>query len=165
MKVSHLRAKAVGLAAAALAVNSVLAIAAADVPDIKGLWTGKTFTIVAGAAPHWPNNTGTFTNPGLGEKDLVINITNQQGRRFWGTAMLSGDGGKPDDEPFIGELYGPANRKVIIDYDTEMYRWRHLVENYFAKLKEFRSIATRYDKTAESFSANINLAAAMIAAR
>ena len=58
-----------------------------------------------------------------------------------------------------------SNRKVIIDYDKAMYRWRHLVENYFAKLKEFRSIATRYDKTDESFSANINLAAALIAGR
>ncbi len=58
-----------------------------------------------------------------------------------------------------------ANRKVVIDYDKEMYRWRHLVENYFAKIKEIRSIATRYDKTAESFEANINLAAAVIAAR
>jgi transposase len=58
-----------------------------------------------------------------------------------------------------------SNRKMIIDYDTEMYRWRHLVENYFAKIKEFRSIATRYDKTIESFRANINLAAAVIAAR
>ena len=58
-----------------------------------------------------------------------------------------------------------TNRKTIIDYDKAMYRWRHLIENYFAKLKEFRSIATRYDKTAESFSANINLAAAIIAAR
>ena len=57
------------------------------------------------------------------------------------------------------------DRKLGIDYDKEMYRWRHLVENYFAKIKEFRSIATRYDKTAESFRANINLAAAMIAAR
>jgi transposase len=58
-----------------------------------------------------------------------------------------------------------ANRKTIIDYDKAMYRWRHLIENYFAKLKEFRSIATRYDKTIESFSANIHLAAAIIAAR
>jgi transposase len=46
-----------------------------------------------------------------------------------------------------------------------MDRWRHLVENYFATIKEFRSIATRYDKTVERFSANINLAAAVIAAR
>jgi transposase len=58
-----------------------------------------------------------------------------------------------------------SNRKMIIDYHTEMSRWRHLVENYFAKIKEFRSIATRYDKTIESFRANINLAAAVIAAR
>ena len=56
-------------------------------------------------------------------------------------------------------------RHKSLDYDTEMYRWRHLVENYFAKIKEFRSIATRYDKTVESFRANINLAAAVIAAR
>jgi len=55
--------------------------------------------------------------------------------------------------------------KIIIDCDKGMDRWRHLIENYFAKLKEFRSIATRYDKTDESFSANINLAAALIAAR
>jgi transposase len=46
-----------------------------------------------------------------------------------------------------------------------MYRWRHLIENYFAKLKEFRAIATRYDKTDDSFRANINLVAAIIAAR
>jgi len=58
-----------------------------------------------------------------------------------------------------------ANRKVLIAYDKEMYRWRHLVENYFAKIKEFRAIATRYDKTDESFRANINLAAAVIATR
>jgi transposase len=34
------------------------------------------------------------------------------------------------------------------------YRWRHLVENYFAKIKEFRGIATRYDKTDNSYAAN-----------
>jgi transposase len=41
----------------------------------------------------------------------------------------------------------------------------HLVENYFAKIKEFRGIATRYDKTDQSFRANINLAASIIAGR
>jgi transposase len=58
-----------------------------------------------------------------------------------------------------------ANRKASLDYDKAMYRWRHLIENYFAKLKEFRGIATRYDKTDTSFRANICLAAAVIAAR
>jgi hypothetical protein len=109
----HLQAKAVGLAVGALILSSAPTLAAGDVPDIRGPWTGKTFTIVAGAAPHWPSNAGTFAKPGLGEKDLVIDITNQEGRRSWGTATLSGDGDK-SDEPFIGELYGPGNRKVMI---------------------------------------------------
>jgi transposase len=58
-----------------------------------------------------------------------------------------------------------ANRKASLDYDKAMYRWRHLIENYFAKLKEFRAIATCYDKTDTSFRANIFLAAAVIASR
>ena len=58
-----------------------------------------------------------------------------------------------------------ANRKARITYDNAMYRWRHLVENFFAKLKEFRAIATRYEKTDDSFRANIHLAATIIAAR
>jgi transposase len=57
------------------------------------------------------------------------------------------------------------NRKQSIQIDTEMYKWRHLVENYFAKIKEFRGIATRYDKTDESFRANLNLTATIIACR
>ena len=47
------------------------------------------------------------------------------------------------------------NRKVAIDYDRDMYKWRHLVENFFARIKEFRRIATRYDKTDTSFAATI----------
>ncbi len=58
-----------------------------------------------------------------------------------------------------------AHRTQGFAFDRHMYRWRHLVENYFAKLKEFRAVATRYDKTDTSFRATINLAAALIAAR
>ena len=58
-----------------------------------------------------------------------------------------------------------ANRKQQIAYDKDMYRWRHLVENYSAKIKEFRGIATRYDKTDISYAANLNLVAAVIALR
>ena len=58
-----------------------------------------------------------------------------------------------------------SNRKVQYAYDKVMYQWRHLVENYFAKIKEFRGIATRYDKTDTSFTANINLAATIISIR
>lgn len=58
-----------------------------------------------------------------------------------------------------------ANRKASFDFDRDTYRWRHLIENFFAKVKEFRAIATRYDKTDSSFRASINLAAAIIASR
>ena len=58
-----------------------------------------------------------------------------------------------------------VGRKRRFDFDRDAYRWRHLIENSFAKLKEFRAIATRYDKTDLSFAANIHLAAALIASR
>lgn len=58
-----------------------------------------------------------------------------------------------------------SNRVVQRIFDKAMYAWRHLVENYFAKIKEFRGIATRYDKTDCSYAANWNIAATVIAAR
>jgi transposase len=49
--------------------------------------------------------------------------------------------------------------------DKEMYKWRHLIENFFCKLKEFKRIAMRADKTDLSFQAMINLTAAVINSR
>ena len=51
-------------------------------------------------------------------------------------------------------------RKLPID--AEIYKWRHLIENFFCKLKEFKRIALRADKTDTSFCAIILLAAAVI---
>jgi transposase len=56
----------------------------------------------------------------------------------------------------------PANRRVPRDFDRELYKERHLIENFFCRLKQFRAIATRYDKTARNFRAAIHLAAAII---
>jgi transposase len=47
-------------------------------------------------------------------------------------------------------------------FDEALYQARHLIENFFCKLKQFRAIATRYDKTARNFLAAIYLAAATI---
>lgn len=55
-----------------------------------------------------------------------------------------------------------ASRKVPRHHDKELYKARHLIENFFAKLKQFRAIATRYDKTRRNFLAAIHLAAAAI---
>ena len=58
-----------------------------------------------------------------------------------------------------------AHRKTPIPHDIEMYKWRHLIENCFQRLKEFRRVATRYDKTDTSFAAVIHCAAICIALR
>ena len=55
-----------------------------------------------------------------------------------------------------------ANRQVSRDYDRDLFKARHLIENFFARLKQFRAIATRYDKTKRNFLAAIHLAAAVI---
>ena len=54
------------------------------------------------------------------------------------------------------------NRLRPHDFDREIYKARHLIENFFCKLKQFRAIATRYDKTARNFLAAVHLAAAII---
>ena len=58
-----------------------------------------------------------------------------------------------------------ADRAQRIPCDFEMYRWRHLVENFFCTLKAFRRIATRYDKTDVSFVAMIYLVGSAVALR
>lgn len=47
-------------------------------------------------------------------------------------------------------------------YDRALYKTRHLIENFFAKLKQYRAIATRYDKTAVCFLGGIYLAAVVV---
>jgi hypothetical protein len=103
------------------------ALAADQIPNIKGKWAGKTHTIVAGVAPHWPSNRGTFDKPGLFEKDLVIEVTNQEGRRFWGKQTISG-GGEQTNEPMIGELTGRDNKTVVL-VDTDGFLDGQLVNN------------------------------------
>ena len=58
-----------------------------------------------------------------------------------------------------------SNRLHPYPLDKERYRTRHLVENYFAKIKEYRRVATRYDKTDTSFSGMIDLVATVVAVR
>lgn len=53
------------------------------------------------------------------------------------------------------------SRKVPYPYDKDLYRQRHKVENLFAKLKDWRRIATRYDRCAHTFFSAICIAAAV----
>lgn len=54
------------------------------------------------------------------------------------------------------------NRLQPRPYDQVLYQARHLIENFFAKLKQFRGIATRYDKRSLNFLGGIYLAASVI---
>ena len=56
-------------------------------------------------------------------------------------------------------------RTTPLAIDREMYKWRHLIENFFCKLKDFKRIALRADKTDQSFAAMIHIAAAIINSR
>lgn len=79
-----------------------------------------------------------------------------------------------DSNAIIAELDDRGAKVVISQHprrasprkiDAEIYKWRHLIENFFCKLKEFKRIAMRSDKTDRSFSAMIHLAAAVIHSR
>jgi transposase len=56
-------------------------------------------------------------------------------------------------------------RRTPLAVDLEIYKWRHLIENFFCKLKEFKRLAMRSDKTDTSFAAMIHLGAAIINSR
>jgi len=79
-----------------------------------------------------------------------------------------------DSDSIISDLNERGAKVVIsqhprrsqpLDIDLEIYKWRHLVENFFCKLKEFKRIAMRSDKTDQSFTAMIYAASAVIGSR
>ena len=59
-------------------------------------------------------------------------------------------------------IQSKANRQSPREFDTEIYKERHLIGNFFAELEQFRAIATRYEKTKRNFLAAIHLVAAVI---
>lgn len=84
-------------------------------------------------------------------------------------------GDKAFDANWIIEELDQRGAKVVISQrsqrknpraiDEEIYKWRHLIENFFCKLKEFKRIAMRACKTDRSFEAMIYLAAGVINSR
>src|SRR3954464_14190717 len=70
-----------------------------------------------------------------------------------------------EPEAYLDRKPAPTGLHALLDIDREMYKWRHLIENFFCKLKEFKRIALRADKTDQSFAAMIYIAAALINSR
>lgn len=70
-------------------------------------------------------------------------------------------------EPLLRDAKTPVipsmpGRKKKRPYDRDLFAARHLVENFFCRLKQFRAIATRYDKLAVNFLAGVYAAAILI---
>jgi transposase len=57
------------------------------------------------------------------------------------------------------------NRKVQRPYDRALYRGRGVGENFWAKMKQYRRVATRYEKTDECFLGFVHLASVMVMLR
>jgi len=83
---------------------------------------------------------------------------------------LTGDKGY-DSDAFRNELMERGiepcippkkNRKIQHHYDKELYKKRHKIENAFGWLKDWRRIATRYDRCAHTFFSAICIAAVFI---
>lgn len=62
----------------------------------------------------------------------------------------------------IAVIPSKSNRKVQRPHDKELYKERNLVERFFNRLKHWRGLATRYEKTAESYLAMVHLACARL---
>ena len=54
-----------------------------------------------------------------------------------------------------------SNRTILRSYDKDLYEARHLIENFFCWAKQFRAIATRFDKTARNFLAAVQMVAVL----
>ena len=79
-----------------------------------------------------------------------------------------------DSDAILAELNERGAKIVISQHprrsqplkvDLEIYKWRHLIENFFCRLKEFKRVAMRADKTDRNFEAIIYLVAATINSR
>ena len=55
-----------------------------------------------------------------------------------------------------------SNQKEPWEFDQDKYRWRHMIENFFAKLKQYRGIATLYDQRDCAFLGDTHSVAAVI---
>jgi Transposase DDE domain len=131
------------------------AVLGMDEMKSSALSAAIAFVVFVGAAPAYGQSTGfIYSN----RCDVEIGETLQMRPRFRRDLLVWCTG------KWLKSFVIPpkSNRKVQRDFDKEAYKARHLIENFFCKLKQYRAIATRYDKTARNFLAAIHLAATII---
>jgi transposase len=115
---------------------------------------------------------------GLGCPIRVILTAGQKGDAPQAAGLL--DGQRPDivmaDTAYDADHFRAAiaaagaiavipnnpSRAAKLPFDKELYKERHLVECCFSRLKQFRRVATRYEKTAQNFLAVVTIAATIL---
>ena len=91
--------------------------------------------------------------PDLPDANILIGDKGYDSNRF--REALAGHGINPC-------IPGRANRRKPVDYDKDPYKQRNLVERMFGRLKDWRRIATPYDRCAHTFFSAICIAATVI---
>ena len=83
---------------------------------------------------------------------------------FWRTKDYDGDEliNNIEASGAVAVIPPRQNRIVQREYDREIYKERNLVERLFQKLKQFRRIATRYERLKRNYQAMLYLASSMI---
>ena len=88
---------------------------------------------------------------------------------FWDDYVLADKG--YDSDQFVSAVEATKavpvipprrNRRQPRDYDKELYKERNLVERFFQRIKDFRRIATRYERLARNYQAMLSLVASVI---
>lgn len=85
-----------------------------DYPDLVGTWTGTSEAVLRGSYPHASGNPAMPTEPQAISVDFVLTLTNQDGRRIWGT--IASD---LSTEPWLGVIQG--NGETLLGVDTDGY--------------------------------------------
>ena len=98
-----------------------------------------------------------------GPSTTVYNRFNRWSRRGFWLKLLEADALRRSlrQAGTVPVIPGRRGRKRAIRYDKQRYRDRHLIENAFCRLKDFRGVATRYDKLAANFLSGVALATAI----
>jgi transposase len=115
---------------------------------------------------------------GLGNPVRLRVTAGQQGDLTQAEALLEGLSPRAviadkayDSDRFVGRVKAAGAeavipplgcRKVLREYDRHTYKERNLAERFWNKVKQYRRVATRYEKTARNFLAFVHVASIMV---
>ncbi len=83
------------------------------IPSLVGTWKGTTHSIMIGSDSNLPGGRGTWNKPDLYEKIAEFTVTNQQGRRYWGSHIVDGKA----QGSFIGVINTRGTESYAVDGD------------------------------------------------